>query len=95
MGVGAGSLAGVLGKFLNMQFEALAGLLIGVLFVLGVTYLSVRRFRPHMSGDAFKRLYTHNLIRTAGWAVGGYLVWFILLSPIVYDILRNVFHLKV
>jgi len=93
--VGAGSLAGVLGKFLNLQFEALAGLLIGVLIVLGVAYLSVRRFRPHMSGDAFKRLYLQNLTRTAGWAVGAYLVWFILLSPIVYAVLRHVFHLKV
>lgn len=78
-----------------MQLLALVGLLIGVLFVLGVTYLSVRRFRPRMSGEAFRHLYLHNLIRTAGWAVGTYLVWFILISPILTLVLQNVFHLKI
>ncbi|GAC1342173.1 MAG: hypothetical protein NVSMB27_00690 [Ktedonobacteraceae bacterium] len=77
---------------MNSQFLALIGLLVGVLFVLGVSYLSVRRFRPRLSTDAFKRLYMQNLIRTAGWAVGGYLLWFILVWPILNIVLANVFH---
>ncbi|GAC1349920.1 MAG: hypothetical protein NVSMB27_27540 [Ktedonobacteraceae bacterium] len=83
MGVGAGSLGGVIAKLFNAQFLALFGLLISVLIVLTVTYLSVRRFRPRMSLDAFRHLYVHSLIRTAGWAVGSYLVWFILIASIL------------
>lgn len=48
-----------------------------------------------MSGEAFSHLYLHNLIRTAGWAVGTYLVWFILISPILTLVLQNVFHIKI
>jgi hypothetical protein len=95
IGVGAGflSLTGVVGNWLNMQFIPLTGLLLAVLFVLGVTYLSVRRFRPRMSAEAFKHLYMHNLIRTTSWAVGSYVVWFILISPILSLILHNL-HVK-
>ncbi len=77
-----------------MQFLALVGLLISVLIVLGVTYLSLRRFRRHLSGDAFKRLFLQRLIRTAGWAVGAYVVSFILIVPIISLLLTNVFHVK-
>jgi hypothetical protein len=95
IGVGAGflPLTGVVGNWLNMQFIPLAGLLLAVLFVLGITYLSVRRFRPHMSAEAFKHLYMHNLIRTTSWAVGSYVIWFILISPILSMILHNL-HVK-
>jgi hypothetical protein len=96
MGVSAGSLSGVLGgfgKILNMQFLALFGLLLSVLILLGFTYLSVRRFRPHMSADAFKRLYGRKLMNTAGWAVGTYLIAFILLVPVIDLILHNM-HVK-
>lgn len=93
IGVGVGSLAGVVGNWLNMQFLPLTGLLLAVLFVLGVTYLSVRRFRPRMSAEAFKHLYMHSLIRTTSWAVGSYVIWFILISPILSVILHNL-HVK-
>ncbi len=78
-----------------MQFLALTGLSLAVIFVLGITYLSVRRFKPRMSPEAFKHMYMHSLIRTASWAVASYLIWFILVSPILFLVLRNVFHLKI
>src|SRR5712691_7420852 len=96
MGVSAGSLSGVLGGFgktLNMQFLALFGLSLSVLILLGFTYLSVRQFRSRMSGEAFRRVYVQRLIRTGGWAVGTYLVSFILIVPIIYLILHNL-HVK-
>ena len=96
MGVSAGSLSGVLGDFgkiLNMQFLALFGLLLSVIILLGFTYLSVRQFRSRMSGEAFRRVYVQRLLRTAGWAVGTYLVSFILLVPIINLILHNI-HVK-
>ena len=92
----AGSLSGVLGGFgsyLNFQFLALFGLFLSVAILFGFTYLSVRRFRPHMSPDAFKRLFGRRLMRTAGWAVGTYLISFILLVPIINLILHNL-HVK-
>lgn len=76
-----------------MQFLALFGLLISVLILLGFTYLSVRQFRSRMSSEAFKRVYVQRLIRTAGWAVGTYLISFILLVPIIDLILHNL-HVK-
>jgi hypothetical protein len=78
-----------------MQFLALFGLLISVLIVLGATYLSIRRFRPHLSVDAFRRLFTQRLIRTAGWAVGAYAVSFILLVPLITLLFTKVLHIKV
>lgn len=93
--MGAGSLAGTLGSLMSMQFLALGGLLLSTLIVLGVTYLSVRRFRTRRSGQAFRNLYLQRLLRTSAWAVGTYALWFILISPILYLVLRNVFHLHI
>lgn len=76
-----------------MQLLALSGLLLSVLILLAFTYLAVRRFRPHMSADAFRRLYGRRLMHTAGWAVGTYLITFILLVPIIDLILHNL-HVK-
>ena len=76
-----------------MQFLALFGLLLSVIILLGITYLSVRRFRPHMSADAFKHLYGQRLLRAAGWAVGTYLISFILIVPIIDLVLHNL-HVK-
>lgn len=73
---------------MSMQFVTLAGLLISLLIVLGVTYLSVRRFRTRMSGEAFRSLYLQRLLRTSAWAVGSYAVWFILLSPLLVNVLH-------
>lgn len=66
-----------------MQLVALAGFAIGALLVLGVSYLQVRKFRAHMSGLAFRRMYVQTLTRVGGWSVGSYLVWFIFISPIL------------
>ncbi len=76
-----------------MQFLALSGLLLSTLILLGFTYFSVRHFKSHMSVDAFRHLYIQRLLRTAGWAVGTYLVSFILIVPIVDLILHNL-HVK-
>lgn len=76
-----------------MQFLALFGLLLSVIILLGFTYLSVRQLRSRMSGEAFRRVYVQRLIRTGGWAVGTYLVSFILLVPIIDLILHNL-HVK-
>lgn len=46
-----------------------------------------------MSVDAFRHLYVQRLLRTAGWAVGTYLVSFILIVPVIDLILRNL-HVK-
>lgn len=78
-----------MGGLLNAQFLALFGFTLSVLIILGVTYFTVRRFRTRMSSSAFKQLYMKNLLRTAGWAVGSYLVWFILLSPILSKIMHG------
>lgn len=67
-----------------MQFITLAGFVLGILIVLGVSYWSVRKFRRHLSSDAFRRLYIQTLTRVAGWSVASYLVWFILISPVLY-----------
>lgn len=82
-GIGAGGAAASLAGWLNMQGLALAGFAVGVAMTLGVTYLSVRRFRPQLSGPQFRRLYLRGLARTGGWAVGSYLVWFVIISPIL------------
>ena len=96
LGVSAGSLSGVvggMGTWMNMQFLALFGLLLSVVILLGFTYLSVRKFRRHMPGEAFKRLYKQRLLRSASWAVGTYLISFILIVPIIDLILHNL-HVK-
>ena len=82
-GIGAGSLAETTGTLWNMQLVALAGFVVGVGLVLGATYMTVRRFASRMSPLAFRRLYMQRLARTGGWAVGAYLVWFIVIFPIL------------
>lgn len=82
-----------MGNFLNMQFLALFGLFLSTVILLGFTYLAVRPFRPRMSAEAFKRLYTQRLMHTAGWAVGTYVITFILIVPIIDLILHNL-HVK-
>jgi len=76
-----------------MQFLALFGLFLSVIIILGFTYFSVRQFRSRMSREAFRRVYVQRLIRTGGWAVGTYLVSFILIVPIIDLILHNL-HVK-
>ena len=76
---------------MSMQFVALAGFILSTLIVLGATYLSVRRFRTRMSGEAFRNLYLQRLLRTSAWAVGTYALWFILISPL----LTSVFHVHI
>ena len=76
-----------------MQFLALFGLFLSVIIILGFTYLSVRQFRSRMSREAFRRVYVQRLIRTGGWAVGTYLISFILIVPIIDLILHNL-HVK-
>lgn len=82
-GMGAGSAAEVVGGALNMQAVTLVGFVVAVVLVLGATYLSVRRFAPRMSPPAFRRFYLQRLAFSGGWAVGAYLVWFIVISPIL------------
>lgn len=82
MGGGAGSLVGILGMQVNMQLVALGGFGIATALVLATAYLTVRRYRGHLSGHAFRRLYLQNLTRVAAWSVGAYVVWFIFVSPI-------------
>lgn len=83
MGVGAGSLAGVLGSAANMQLVALGGFLIGVAVVLGVSYLNVRSHRAHLSGTAFRQLYLQSLTRVGAWSVGAYLFYFIVIQQTI------------
>jgi hypothetical protein len=46
-----------------------------------------------MPGEAFKRLYKQRLLRSASWAVGTYLISFILIVPIIDLVLHNL-HVK-
>ena len=72
-----------MGVALNMQLVALGGFLIAALMVLGFAYWGVRKHRAHLSPTAFRQLYIQNLTRISAWSVGSYVVWFIVISPLL------------
>jgi len=83
MGVGAGSLAGILGSAANAQLVALGGFLLGVAIVAGVSYWQVRRHRAHMPPSAFRRLFMQQLTRVGAWSVAAYLVYFLVIQQTI------------
>lgn len=66
-----------------MQLLTLVSLAFAIALILAITFYPLRHMRQHMSPEAFKHLYLQHLTRTAGWAVGSYVVWFMLVSPIL------------
>lgn len=72
-----------MGGALNMQMVALAGFVTAALIVLGISYWGVRKHRAHLSPSAFRQLYVESLTRVSAWSIGSYVVWFIVISPLM------------
>lgn len=83
LGLGFGGAAGSMAGWLNMQGLAFLGFGSSVLLLLGITYLSVRKFRSNLPSAGFRRLYFQALTRTVGWAAASYFLFFMILMPVL------------
>jgi cell shape-determining protein MreD len=90
IGLGAGSSFGAFAATHDMQAMSLVFFALAVAVVLSASYFAIYRRRARISGMAFRALYLQTLTRTAAWSVGAYLVWFIILQPIMWK-----FHISI
>lgn len=83
VGVGAGSAAGAIGADLNMQAVTMIGLAVGVALIVGASYLLTRPFRGRVPAPVFRQMLRRNLTRMAAWSVGSYVLWFVIIQPVL------------
>lgn len=67
----------------NMQGVTLISTLAALALVVGLAYVTVAPRRYALPPTEFRRLFGRNLYRLSAWALGGYMVYMVIVSTVL------------